>query len=138
MPSTRRLLVWLSHPLTEDQLLDAQRSLGVAPNDIHRPPADLLARWASVPTDSDWSISEHLQPLLAWTRATARPGDFVLVQGHFGLTFALVDYCLRYELMPLYAATRRVSREETLPDGSVRTVRLFKHLNFQRYEKLDA
>ena len=44
---------------------------------------------------------------------------------------APLEEALRYRgILPLYAFSRRESREETDPDGSVRKVAVFRHLGF--------
>jgi hypothetical protein len=59
----------------------------------------------------------------------------VLIQGDFGVTVSLVNYCLTHRLgIPVYATTQRQSVDTVQPDGSVVTQRVFRHCRFRRYE----
>lgn len=120
----------LNHPLTPDQRQSVSSELGVG-EVIFLPPA-LQARWRQVPPDLP-ELSAFLQPLRQWLAAQARPGDFVLVQGDFGATFLMVQFAREQGLVPVYATTRRESREEPQPDGAVKTTRCFVHQRFRKY-----
>jgi hypothetical protein len=124
------LFLLFSHTLTEEQRADARRTLGV--RRFVRLPADLQARWSAVPPDAD-RIDAHLQPVLDWLAAQARPGDYVLAQGDFGAIFLAVTFALGRGLRPIYATTARQVRETRRPDGQVEVQRVFRHARFRPY-----
>ncbi|SHF33153.1 hypothetical protein SAMN02745206_01774 [Desulfacinum infernum DSM 9756] len=127
MPS---LLVLFNHTLTEQQLHDAENSLGITR--FVEPPPSVRALWSSIPADAE-ALEPLLEPVRRWIDAAAVPGDHVLVQGDFGATYLMVNHCLERGLVPVYATTRRKATEELLPDGSVRLTHNFEHRRFRRY-----
>lgn len=56
--------------------------------------------------------------------------DAALIGGAPYLMSALERHLKYGGITPLYAFTKRVSKEETMPDGSTRKVSIFKHLGF--------
>jgi len=124
------LLVLFNHSMTDRQLRDAQENLGVSR--IVTPPASIQTLWSSIPADAD-ALEPVLAPVRQWIDTTAVPGDHVLVQGDFGATYLMVNYCLERGLVPVYATTRRRATEELLPDGTVRLTHTFEHRRFRRY-----
>ncbi|MDX2245352.1 MAG: CRISPR-associated protein Csx20 [Bacteroidia bacterium] len=127
MPSLHLLF---SHQLTPDQLADAQQNLAIS--DIRYLPPDLQALWSQVPPDLD-SLYGYATPLRLWLRDTAVPGDFVLIQGDFGLTFIMVNFSRTLNLTPIYATTRRESREVTRENGKIEKTLVFEHVRFREY-----
>ena len=81
------------------------------------------------------TIDEYLQPILDWIdEHCTNSDDYILIQGDFGATYFLVDYCKkRNYAIPIYATTERKSVEEVQEDGSIKTQRIFKHKRFRLY-----
>jgi len=78
----------LSHPLTDEQILDARQNLGVTRFiDL---PERLTRAWQQVPPEPDVP-RETLSDIIAFLERETSADDYVLVQGEFGLTFAVVD-----------------------------------------------
>lgn len=125
-----RLFLLFNHDLTPGQRRAAPVELGITA--FFPLPPELQHLWRQIPPDLP-ELSPLLQPLREWLAAQARPGDFVLIQGDFGATFLMVEFAREQGLVPVYATTRRVSREEPQPDGSVRTSRRFEHRRFRKY-----
>ncbi len=124
------LYLLFSHSLTPDQVEDAQQSLGV--NRLISLPADLQQLFSNVPPDL-LSLEEYLQTISTWLSEQVQAGDYVLVQGDFGATYSLVNYCKQIGAVPIYATTERKSIDTTQPDGSIVTQRVFKHKIFRMY-----
>ncbi|MEZ4829272.1 MAG: CRISPR-associated protein Csx20 [Bacteroidia bacterium] len=120
-----------SHQLTPEQLADAQLRLRVS--DIRYLPPELQPLWSQVPPDLD-SLDDYAQPLRQWLRDTASPGDFVLIQGDFGLTFLMVNFARSLNLTPIYATTRRESREVKRENGKIEKTLVFGHVRFREYQ----
>lgn len=79
----------------------------------------------SLPVDS-------LSKVIEWIEAESVEGDYVLVQGDFGATFYIVDYCFKNGRVPIYATTNR-KVEEKRENGTIKINRVFKHENFRKY-----
>jgi len=124
------LFVLLSHSLTEQQVKQAREDLKISK--INYLPSELAELWSSVPPELE-SLKQYLLPVFKWLEE-ARPGDYVLVQGDFGATYLVVDYCFNRGLIPIYATTRRMHREEQTENG-VKIIKVFSHVRFRRYEK---
>lgn len=125
------LIVLFNHALTPEQRKDALASLGV--EKIIEPPDALTKIWATIPPDIE-SITGYIGSIFKWIDSVASSGDYILIQGEFGATFQVVNFCLSRGLVPIYATTRREAGQEYRPDGSVRTVHVFKHVRFRNYE----
>lgn len=125
-----QLFLFFSHRLTPEQRADAAQSLGVT--DLRYLPEGLQAQWSQVPPDLE-RVDAYAQPLWQWLQTEAQPGDYVMVQGDFGLTYATVQEALRQGLIPVYATTRRESSETVNQEGEVKKTLTFKHVRFRRY-----
>ncbi len=124
-------LILFSHKLTDEQLEDL-KNMGV--KRIISLPPELSLKWKSVPPEIS-SLKGYAKDFIEWIDENSEKGDYVLIQGDYGLTVLIVDYCLRKGLIPIYSTTERVHREVKLRDGSIRMEKLFKHKIFRRYEK---
>lgn len=124
------LFLVFNHTFTPAQEADARASLGV--ERIEPMPAAEGAVWGHVPADAP-AIYAHLAPVRGWLRNSARPGDYVLIQGDFGACYLMVQFALESGLHPIYATTKREATEETQADGSVRLTHRFRHVRFRWY-----
>lgn len=125
-----KLLVIFNHSLTGEQRDDARQALGV--EEIVLPPSEVCQAWAQIPADLP-DLATYLTPIRAWLAETARPGDYVLVQGDFGATYLLVRFALAAGYVPIYSTTARQAREERLPGGEVRVSHDFRHRIYRRF-----
>lgn len=119
-----------NHTPTPLQLEDAASSLGVSR--VEHPPEHLRLMWQAVPPELE-GIRGYLQPIADWLSASARAGDFVLIQGDFGATYLMVRFALERGLVPVYSTTERNAVEEPGVDGSVRLSHQFRHVRFRKY-----
>lgn len=128
----KTLFLIFSHTLTPEQVLDAEASLGVS-EFIGLPP-DLQTLFSQVPADLE-SLQQYLRPIFNWIDQNASDNDdYVLIQGDFGATYLLVDYCKTFGYaIPIYATTERAVINETQEDGSVTVQRIFRHKRFRKY-----
>lgn len=129
MPEKQMLFVF-SHDLTESQKLQAREKLGIT-KFLPLNPA-LLEKWSNIPPDLD-GLDDYLVDILKWIDDNARGGDYVLVQGDYGATMMVVTHCLKRNLIPVYATTRRVVKEEKQEDKVV-SQREFEHVDFREYK----
>ncbi len=73
-------------------------------------------------------------PIRKWILKESKEHDYVLIQGEFGATFYLVDYCFNIKRVPIYATSIRQVEEKAEDDITI-TNRTFKHVNFRKYVK---
>lgn len=125
-----RMVLLFSHLLTAEQVADAQR-LGIS--DFIYLPAQLQERWSNLSPEGEVP-GDLLNELDQWLAGVCQAGDYVLVQGDYGLTFALVGRCIERELIPVYATTVRRAVESKDPGGGVLISRVFRHCQFREYK----
>ena len=123
IPKTLHLL--FSHRLTDEQIKDAKESLQVS--DFAPLPGELQKSFSNVPPELE-TLTEYAKPFKAYLQEKAKEGDFVLIQGDFGLCFILVEFCKTNNLIPVYATTKRIAVEE----NGIK-ISKFKHIRFRRY-----
>ncbi|MBN2107096.1 MAG: hypothetical protein JW832_06680 [Deltaproteobacteria bacterium] len=125
-----KMALCFSHNLTEDQIRDARTNLGI--EEFIAMPETLAAAWEQVSPEPDVP-ADTLTFTLAFLQQATSAGDYVLVQGEFGLTWAVVDWCSRNGRLPVYSTTRRDYSYDTAADGTVRNTHTFRHVRFRRY-----
>ncbi len=125
-----KLFLLFSHKLTQKQKREATESLGV--DEIIPLPDDLQKIWSQVSPEGELDRS-GIGAITEWLEETGDAGDYVLVQGEFGVTFFLVDWCFNNDFIPLYATSRREYTEKTNSDGSIERNHVFRHVQFRKY-----
>ena len=129
----RKLIVLMSHKMTENQKEDAYKTLNV--KEILESNQDIKNIWSNIEPKSSLDLS-RLDLVIEWIKKNSKSGDYVLVQGEFGATFYIVDYCFKSNLIPVYATSiRRV--EETREGERVLTNRVFVHEGYRQYIRYD-
>ena len=124
------MLLLFSHTLTEDQKKDARQSLGIS--EFLALPQALQEIWSRVPASGELA-SQIVKTFTDWIQDNSQPNDCVLVQGDFGLTFAVTAWCLKNKIQAVYSTTQRAARENKLETGSIEIVHTFKHVTFRKY-----
>jgi len=127
----KKMLLIFSHNLTPEQKEDGEKNLSV--KEFITLPYDLQSIWSQIPPEGE--IDETVRFFIEWIKNHAEKGDFVLIQGEFGTTFALADWCLREGLVPVYSTTRRVY-EQTEEDGQIVNRHVFRHVRFREYRRV--
>ncbi|MCA1933128.1 MAG: hypothetical protein LDL13_06095 [Calditerrivibrio sp.] len=126
------LLLLFSHKLTQDQVKDAKDNLKV--EEIIHLPEDLQKKLSNIEPCGELDILP-ITEITSWIRQNGKEGDFVLIQGEFGATVYIVNYCFKNGFIPIYATTMRIYEEKVNSDGTVERKHIFKHVNFRRYVK---
>jgi len=124
------LYLFFSHTFTPEQIKDAKESLRV--DDFIYLPKDLQNLFSNVPPELE-SLDEYKKPFEEYLLKNAKKGDFVLLQGDFGLVCSLVGFSKKLGLIPVYATTKRVAKEKII-DGKTVKISEFHHIRFRRYE----
>ena len=118
----------LNHKLTPNQEAELHNSFGAGR--IMYPSPQVAELWSTIPTGKEIK-REHLAPFTGWLQE-ASEGDVVILQGEFSATFALTDFSLRRGLLPVCAASKRVTKE-TKEGETVHKQIIFEHVCFRRY-----
>ena len=123
----------MSHDMSDIQKNDAYENLKVTK--IIEAPTNIKKIWGNIEPISDLNTVK-LDEIVSWIKENSNKQDYVLVQGEFGATFYIVDYCFKNNLIPVYATSiRRV--EETRQGEKVITNRVFVHEGYRRYIRYD-
>lgn len=126
----RKAFIIISHTLSDVQR--EELTLKWAVKEIVTMSPELKSIWENLSPSED-SILSALKPILNWLKTEAFPGDIVVVQGEYGATLYVAVEAQNLGLIPVYATTKRVLEETTLPDGSVRQERIFRHVRFRKF-----
>jgi len=130
MAKKMKFYVVFSHRLTGSQISQIREFWQA---DMVSMPDHLANIWSQIPAEAA-ELSDYLHPIVEWLNQSATAGDYVLVQGDYGMTHAIVDYCFKHGLQPLYATSVRVHSEVGTPDGKVVMQKRFQHVIFRRYQ----
>jgi hypothetical protein len=128
----RSLFLLFNHKLTDKQKNDAYSSLGV--ENIIDMPDDLKALWRQVPSNLT-GVENHIAPVRNWLDSNSNPGDYVLIQGDFGVSYIMVKFALQNSLIPVYSTTAREAVEVHEKDGSVKRIHKFNHVIYRQYAR---
>jgi len=129
----KKMLLVFNHNLAQDQMEDAEVSLGV--ENFVAMPAVFKKKHGGRFLQRHKNIEEFVMPIKEWIKNTADKGDVILIQGDFGATCLLVSYAWDLELIPVYATTRRRAEEIPQADGTMKMIHVFKHVQFRRYTR---
>ena len=122
-----KMYLLFSHKLTDAQIEDAKK-LGV--DEFVYLPEDLQKKFSNVPPELE-NIKEYARDFEEFLK-DANVNDYILIQGDFGLTCHMVQYAKKKKLVPVYATTKRVSKD-LRKDGKIIKVSEFKHIKFRKY-----
>jgi len=123
------LLVIMSHKLSDIQTKEAKDILKV--DCIKMLPPELQQIWSNVEPKGELPV-DVLAPIKKWILKESSEQDYVLIQGEFGATFYLVDYCFNINRVAIYATSIRQVEERVENDITIIN-RTFKHVNFRKY-----
>jgi len=125
----KQMLLLFSHHLSVEQKNDALISHGI--ESFLPMPEDIQQLWSNIPPDIQ-DISGYLEPIMEFVAIQSSRGDAILIQGDFGATYTMVNFCKSLGLLPLYATTRRNVVESTVDGKTVKTS-VFEHILFREY-----
>ena len=125
------MFLFFSHKLTSLQIEDAKKNLGV--DEFIYLNDELQELFSNIPP-KEVDLGEYLKPLFKFLIDNCKSGDYVLIQGEFGVVYRLVELSKILDLVPLYSTTKRESIEEIF-DGKVIKKSVFSHIEFRKYEK---
>ncbi|MEL5720922.1 MAG: CRISPR-associated protein Csx20 [Treponemataceae bacterium] len=129
----QRTFCLLNHKLTEGQIKELSDKYNST--HIQYPPDNVKSLWRNLPTDKKLS-RQTLSVITEWL-IDANKNDIIILQGEAGYSFALVDYALKRQLLPLHSVTKRVAKEIYEGEKVHRTY-VFEHICFRPYEYWDS
>lgn len=127
-----KVLVLTNHQTDSEQISDLRKNWSVG-SVIHLP-VDLKTLWGSVPPERE-SVDDFVFPVLSWLNSVYSPGDLVWVQGEWGATVSVLNWCKTYDCRAIYSTTKRVATEVKNLNGVFLT-HVFKHVRFRLYPAL--
>lgn len=125
----KKMFLLISHSLNENQKQQAREIFEV--QSFVSLPEQLQEKWSNIPPEPA-KIDDYLHDICIFLRDNSQEGDIVLVQGDYGATYSMVNFCKQSGLIPVYATTKRVVREE-IKDGRTIVQRIFEHVRFREY-----
>ncbi len=128
----KKIFLLFSHKLTEEQIDELIEKFNI--NEFIKLPDDLQRLWSNFPPKGEFPV-ELAQKFIKFLKNNSREGDYVLVQGEFGLVYFVVCWCLDNNRTPIYSTTKRVFVEKRQSDGSIKNIHFFKHVNFRIYKR---
>ena len=126
-----QLFVITNHGITDEQRKDAIASLGVS--GFVKLPDIWKEVWGRIPPEAA-SVDGVVQPVLDWLSEMREPDDIVWVQGEWGATVTVLDYCRRMGIRCVYSTTARVAEDINTPEG-VKATHIIKHVRYRDYPK---
>lgn len=120
----KKLVLLFSHQLTEKQEIDAKESLEC--NEIIYMTKELKEKWQNL------EIERDLIDFKNFLEEVTTVGDYVLVQGEWGATYEMINYCKEKKLIPIYSSTRREVEEKKEGEAIVKMSK-FVHRGFVKY-----
>jgi hypothetical protein len=130
----KEMHILFSHHLTKEQKDEVVLNFHV--EKFIPLPQKLQLIWSNIPA-SETNISKYIRTFTDYLTDNSKSGDLVLIQGDYGLTYAIVDWCLKNQRLPLYSTTQRSSEEYQEQNGVVKKESLFKHVIYRRYTKAE-
>ncbi|MBZ4644003.1 MAG: hypothetical protein JG767_1612 [Deferribacteraceae bacterium] len=127
----KALFLIFSHSLTNKQINEINTKLKV--DKIVNLPDNLQKLWSQIPPEGGLPVNE-VKKITNFLGNNAKSGDYVLIQGDFGATFFVADFCLKNFLVPIYSTTKRISVEKEDKYGKISKTSIFEHLNFRKYQ----
>lgn len=123
-----KVLLLFSHKLTENQIFELKNNFKV--DKVIYLDENMQKIWSNVDVDNDYQL--NLDIIKKFLRETLDRGDYVLIQGEWGYTYQMVEFCKKNDFTPIYSFSKRES-SEVKENEIVKKVSIFKHIKFIKY-----
>lgn len=123
------MFLLFSHKLTNDQIESAKKDLNC--ENLVYLPEELQNLWSNIPPAEEGY--KYLTNFKTFILNNYKKGDYVLIQGDWGYTYHMVNFCKEIGVIPVYSTTERNSKDIINNDGSISKISLFKHVIYKRY-----
>lgn len=123
------MFLLFSHNLEQNQINQAREKYNI--NQFISLPNELQNKWSNVPPQLE-SLENYALIFKEFLKENSKKGDFVLIQGDFGLSYIMVEFSKTLALVPLYATTNR-NVKERIKDNKKIKESVFEHGIFRKY-----
>ena len=124
----KKAYVLLNHELTLKQGEELKQKFLV--DKIVYPPKEITVSWLQINPEGE--NCRIIKNVILWLKNTNK-NDVLIVQGEFGSTFMIVDFALKNNLIPLYATTKRIAKEN-IEGEIVHREYIFELVCFKEYK----
>lgn len=125
-----KVFIIMTHNLLDVQINELQQRMNV--NEIIYLPEKLKKDFMQISNSNTKNI-KLINEIKSFININKTKGDYVLVQGEYGITNYIVNWCFKNELIPIYDAKERAYNEEDLENGSVPNKNIFNYIKFEKY-----
>jgi len=125
----KKLALLFSHKLSEDQKSDAEKSLGI--KEFIYMSDRLLKKWSDIPEDID--IYDYSKDFKSFIEENCTKDDYILIEGEYGITYHMVDWCKSKGYNPIYSFSKRVFESKEVENGVFENIHYFKHIKYKNY-----
>ncbi|MDX8337015.1 CRISPR-associated protein Csx20 [Candidatus Cetobacterium colombiensis] len=123
------MFLLFSHKLTNEQIISAKKDLNC--ENLVYLPEELQKLWSNTPpTDEGYMYLTNFETFIL---NNYKKGDYALIQGDWGYTYHMVNFCKKIGVIPVYSTTERNSKDIINNDGSISKISIFKHVIYKRY-----
>lgn len=126
-----KMFLLFSHKLLESQKKEAMLRFNV--DEFIKLPDRLQNSWSDVPPQGD-ILKGYLDEIINFINLNKSERNYALVEGEYGVTYAMVRWCIKNGIIPIYAAAKRVYKSVCNNDGSIREMHIFRHVAFRLYK----
>ncbi|SJZ81297.1 hypothetical protein SAMN02745174_01624 [Cetobacterium ceti] len=123
------MFLFFSHKLTKDQIISAKRDLNC--ENLVYLPEKLQNLWSNIPAKEEGY--GYLPKFKKFILDNYKKGDYALIQGDWGYTYKMINFCKEIGIIPVYSTTERNSKDIINDDGSISKISLFKHVIYKCY-----
>ena len=127
----KKIILIFSHILDSHQKTYLKDNYNIT-NYIYLP-NNLQDIWSNIDPDIE-SLNECIEPIFEYITNNLQKDDLALVQGDFGATYTMVNFLKKLEILPLYATTKRVTKEYLNKENKLEKKSIFEFRRFREYE----
>lgn len=129
MKSTHKCFILLNHQPGDEQMAELRKRFAIT--EFLYPTEEFQSLWSNLQPESGLEL---VQGIREWLANESQEADYLWIQGEWGLCFYLVCWGLSNKRIPIYASSRRQAVEKKLDNGTIQSIRKFKHVTFKHYK----
>ncbi len=127
-----KLFLLFSHNLTYEQKTEAEYRFKI--DEFIYLPEKLQYKWSNIPPEGEME-DNYLTEFKEFLLKNRDKENYVLIQGDFGVTYSMVNWCFKNGFIPIYSTTKRIYNSIQREDKSTTNIHVFKHVNYRLYKK---
>lgn len=128
-----KMFLLFSHTLTEAQKEEASVRFNI--DEFIKLPDKLQNIWSHVPSEGDIP-EEYLNEIVKFVSDNKAEKNYALIEGEYGLVYIMVRWCMKNNIVPIYATTKRIYKSSDNEDGSITGTHIFRHVAFRLYKDI--